>query len=598
MKLIKIVKKLIILSKTSNLDIEFIISKKKKIHILQVRKLVVRNQSNFSIDKFEEDLNRISKKIKKIQSRHYDLLGKTSYFGVMPDWNPAEIIGLKPKPLALSLYRELITDHIWSIQRKNYGYRDVTSHHLLFSLLGKPFIDLRVDFNSWIPKNLNKELSEKLINFYLNKFKKNLHLHDKIEFNIIFTCFTLSTNNRLKEIEKNFKRSEINKIKKELKEITNHSIKRLKYEKEKLKNLEINYKKILNSDLYIIDKIYWLIEDCKKNGTEVFAGASRCGFVAIDLLNSLCDTNIINKKEKNLFLNSIETISSIISKDFNNLSKKSFVKLHGHLRPNTYEITSDTYKDAYEKYFTKTKSKKPKKSKYFSLSLHSEKLLNESLRSNGFEIKSKELMVFIKNAIIFREYSKYIFTKNISKILDLLRQIAKRNQISTEEISYIDIQTIINLYSTLSDDNIGKLLKEEANKNVKKYNYYKNFSLPDNIINPDDVFNFKNQLIKANFVTEKNISGALVIIENEKNISNCNNKIVLIENADPGYEFLFTKNIKGIITKYGGVNSHMSIRCSELNIPAAIGIGEKKFLKFKDQKFINLNCKLNSINTL
>ncbi len=396
MKLIKIVKKLIILFKTSDLDIEFIISKKKKIHILQVRKLVVRNQSNFSIDKFEEDLNRISKKIKKIQSRHYDLLGKTSYFGVMPDWNPAEIIGLKPKPLALSLYRELITDHIWSIQRKNYGYRDVTSHHLLFSLLGKPFIDLRVDFNSWIPKNLNIELSEKLINFYLNKFKKNLHLHDKIEFNIIFTCFTLSTNNRLKEIEKNFKKSEINKIKKELKEITNHSIKRLKYEKEKLKNLEINYKKILNSDLYIIDKIYWLIEDCKKNGTEVFAGAARCGFVAIDLLNSLCDTNIINKKEKNLFLNSIETISSIISKDFNNLSKKSFVKLHGHLRPNTYEITSDTYKDAYEKYFTKTQSKKPKKSSYFLLSSHSEKLLNESLRSNGFEIKSKELMLFIK----------------------------------------------------------------------------------------------------------------------------------------------------------------------------------------------------------
>ena len=84
-------------------------------------------------------------------------MGKTSYFGVMPDWNPAEIIGLKPKPLALSLYRELITDHIWSIQRKNYGW-ECNFPSLLFSLLGKPFVDLRVDFNSWIPKNLNKEL--------------------------------------------------------------------------------------------------------------------------------------------------------------------------------------------------------------------------------------------------------------------------------------------------------------------------------------------------------------------------------------------------------------------------------------------------------
>ena len=36
----------------------------------------------------------------------------------------------------------------------------------------------------------------------------------------------------------------------------------------------------------------------------------------------------------------------------------------------------------------------------------------------------------------------------------------------------------------------------------------------------------------------------------------------------------FFKNISGLITKNGGVNSHMAIRCQELNIPAAIGIGE------------------------
>ena len=37
--------------------------------------------------------------------------------------------------------------------------------------------------------------------------------------------------------------------------------------------------------------------------------------------------------------------------------------------------------------------------------------------------------------------------------------------------------------------------------------------------------------------------------------------IVLIENADPGYDWIFSKNIKGLITKNGGINSHMSIRC-------------------------------------
>ena len=99
------------------------------------------------------------------------MLGKTTYFGVMPDWNPAEIIGFRPKPLALSLYKELITDHVWSKNRLLFGYRDVTSSHLMTTFFGIPYIDLRVDFNSWLPASLSEKTSNKLINYYLKKFK-------------------------------------------------------------------------------------------------------------------------------------------------------------------------------------------------------------------------------------------------------------------------------------------------------------------------------------------------------------------------------------------------------------------------------------------
>ena len=44
--------------------------------------------------------------------------GQKNRWGIMPDWNPAEIIGVRPKPLALSLYRDLITDSIWAYQRQ------------------------------------------------------------------------------------------------------------------------------------------------------------------------------------------------------------------------------------------------------------------------------------------------------------------------------------------------------------------------------------------------------------------------------------------------------------------------------------------------
>ena len=70
-----------------------------------------------------------------------------------------------------------------------------------------------------------------------------------------------------------------------------------------------------------------------------------------------------------------------------------------------------------------------------------------------------------------------------------------------------------------------------------------------------------------------------------------NNKIVLIQNADPGYDFIFSYKIKGLITEFGGANSHMSIRCLELGIPAIIGIGNKDFKLISTKNYILINSK-------
>ena len=71
----------------------------------------------------------------------------------------------------------------------------------------------------------------------------------------------------------------------------------------------------------------------------------------------------------------------------------------------------------------------------------------------------------------------------------------------------------------------------------------------------------------------------------------------MIENGDPGYDWVFTKNPIGLITKYGGVASHMSIRCAELGIPAAIGCGTI-FDKLNDKDYITLNCKSKKIDLI
>ena len=74
----------------------------------------------------------------------------------------------------------------------------------------------------------------------------------------------------------------------------------------------------------------------------------------------------------------------------------------------------------------------------------------------------------------------------------------------------------------------------------------------------------------------KSITSKVIEYSSKKLKSNIyKDKIVLIENADPGFEFLFHLGIKGIITKYGGSNSHMAIRSNELGLTSIIGAGNK-----------------------
>ena len=146
---LKIVKKIEQLLNSDRLDIEFA-KKKSKWFLFQCRNLSKESTTKKTNDELvEKILINLKKKIYKLKKKNPTLSGKTTCFSNMSDWNPAEMIGNKPKPLSISLYSELITNSIWSIQRKNYGYKDVSPNVLMINLAGSPFIDLRTDFNSF-----------------------------------------------------------------------------------------------------------------------------------------------------------------------------------------------------------------------------------------------------------------------------------------------------------------------------------------------------------------------------------------------------------------------------------------------------------------
>jgi phosphohistidine swiveling domain-containing protein len=67
-------------------------------------------------------------------------------------------------------------------------------------------------------------------------------------------------------------------------------------------------------------------------------------------------------------------------------------------------------------------------------------------------------------------------------------------------------------------------------------------------------------------------------------------KIALIPQADPGYDWLFGRGIAGLITLYGGANSHMAIRAAEFGLPAAIGVGESRYASWSRAQVLELDA--------
>ena len=64
----------------------------------------------------------------------------------------------------------------------------------------------------------------------------------------------------------------------------------------------------------------------------------------------------------------------------------------------------------------------------------------------------------------------------------------------------------------------------------------------------------------------------------------------MIESSDPGFDWIFTHKIAGLVTMFGGANSHMAIRCAEFAIPAAIGCGKPIYDSLLNKKLIEIDC--------
>ncbi|WHA53418.1 PEP/pyruvate-binding domain-containing protein [Acinetobacter pittii] len=582
------------------LDVEFIIDNMNNIHIVQVRPLV--GNYNNKLDKNIYDMVEQAKALFNQKNVLNDgiLKGSKSIFGIMPDANPAELIGIKPKPLAFSLYQRLITDDIVTQQRYEFGYRDVRPVNHMVKYCGTPFIDVRSSFNSFTPQNLDENISEKLIDAYLNRLEKNQNLHDKVEFEVVMSTWYPGIEKFISQnYSLDFTELEIEKIVNSEKIIFLNALNRLDSDLNDVNSYDKFFKKIVNSNLDNLNKAWRLLEICYFYGCKPFAHLARTAFIAVSYLKGLIAEGIISEDDYHQYLNSIESVSTIFEKDsyqvkIGKISKESYYEKYGHLRPGTYDILSQAYFEDPQKYLDPLiQQSSMSQEKILNLKNEQKNNISNILNENGFKLTFNEFDHYIRNAINGREYGKFTYTKFLSYALNFLIEWGKEVDLTRDDLAYLEFKDIERLIT--GTINLNQLISLIFNRK-HEYLITESIELPTLIKEESDFYCFYKQEGQPNFITNISVSAEYEVIKIDTNVGEINlkDKIILIEGADPGYDWLFGHEISGLVTCYGGANSHMAIRCAELNIPAAIGVGDLIFNNLNK----TLSIKLDPVNKI
>lgn len=596
------------------LDVEFALNKSGQLYILQVRRISLSNTWHPVTER------RVARKIEYVRDfvatrskQRSGIYGNKTLLGVMPDWNPAEMIGTTPSPLASSLYRLLITRDVWRLARQKMGYYSPENEELMTIIDHHPYIDVRNSFNSFLPAKLSSAIKHKLINAWIERLTLCPELHDKVEFTVAQTCldftFDLDFKERfqgvLSELEYQEFRAHLWHLTKECLNSNNEegslvSALSMIDELDKYHESQKN-----NKDNDNLAKAAELLFECRRLGTIGFSIIARHAFIAESFLHSAAKLNVLSKERIQEFKISLKTVTSHLTSDYEAvccgaMPASEFLAQFGHLRPGTYDITSLRYDERIDLFnSTSDIPVSHRETAEFKLSLKEKAGLDALLRQNQYEINAEQLLQYASTAIINREHGKFIFTKSLSDALSHLSLWGASVGLAKEDVANLDIDVLLNLSVSPVLDDLDRVLLNTAIKSKQSVDSSRSLKLSHLITDIDDVYVVPLHRSMPNFITQNKVEGPIIVLyQNTPATLNLSGFIVCIENADPGYDWIFTKDIAGLVTQFGGANSHMAIRCAEFSIAAAIGCGEQVFNRIVSKGSVALNCAEKTLKTI
>jgi glutamine kinase len=592
LRLIAIVQTLQVVCANPLLDIEFCIAGD-DITILQVRPLTMHGRWQAAPDAdVATSLNHIRDGLIDRATSHDAIVGDAPVLSDMADWNPAEMIGQTPRPLALSLYRRLITDQTWCEARFDMGYRRFTPEPLLIDLGGRPYIDVRLSLNSLLPDGLADRVADAIVTQQLAMLRDKRDLHDKFEFEIALSSMDFGFAEKAKRLGA----GDMGDLEARLRGLTNTWLGTRHGELQGLSDRANQLNAGIAGVGSDLERAGLLLENCRKFGTHPFSIVARHAFIAMAFVKSLVARDAIDPSTAGRLMTSVHTVAADVVDGMHGVSKgtmtmDAFLGFCGHLRPGTYDILSARY-DAAPDLYLKGSMAEPAPVEPFTWSGDDGRALQSLLDDHGLKADPAGLMDYISQSVAGREQIKFDFTRNISDALEALAAWGEGVGLSRDDLSYLDIETILN-----GSEHDPVQLRDIVTQRREQHAVTLTLRLPEVVAGVDDIGVVRMPLGKPTFTTQQAVTARTVDLERD-GAEALDGAIVLIEAADPGYDWILSHGIAGLVTKFGGANSHIAIRCAEFGLPAAIGCGERLFAELGRGSVIELDCATRTLRSI
>lgn len=594
------------------LDVEFVVDAQATVHLLQARPIAAARHWRAQVaEAVSRHIRHVETYARDIMARRPGLAGSRSMLGVMPDWNPAEIIGVTPRPLAMSLYRDIITRQVWRLARRQMGYRALPPVELMLSLAGRPYIDVRASFNSFLPEGVPDPAAERLVDAWTDRLDAHPELHDKIEFAIVPTVLDFDFDDIFRErYPETLSVTERLTYKAALRRLTNRALRpagrtpapgSLEKALRDAGELEARQRDSMLSvtpsgtPFSLAASLISLLEECKEWGTLPFSVAARHAFMAESLLRSAVRREALSEERLAAFKRTIRTVSGELSHDFAEAVRRperraAFMARYGHLRPGTYDILTPCYARR-DLFAGAAQSPEPPPPATFALTAAEREALSLLLDEAGLDCTPERLLEYARQAIAGRERVKFIFSRHVSAVLETIAAWGERLDLDREACAMLPLDVITgSLHAPLPDEARPYYLSVIAEQR-RQHELARSLRLAPLIRSERDVYVAAQQRSEPNFITRCRVEAPVTVLDGgEAQAGALEGHIVCIESADPGYDWLFTRNIAGLVTCYGGANSHMAIRCAEYGLPAAIGCGGILYERAGKAGLLLLDC--------